>query len=291
MPDNSKETVIRQNLKRSAYIFVGCLLGACVYPLFLVPNSIAPGGLTGFATILNHLFQLPVGMTSLALNVPLFLIGYKSMGRGFVLRTLFATLLFSALIDLMKFPPLTSDPLLASLFGGALLGFGLGLILRGQATTGGTDLIAQVVHRRFPYITVGVFLMAIDCLVILMAGFIMGAEQAMYAMICVFCCSKTLDVVLAGIGTDKAFHIITKNGIEMTQRLLSEIGRGVTKVQATGGFSNTEVQMLICVVTRVEMMSVKSIVHETDPHAFVFITDTHETLGEGFRNLMEENGA
>lgn len=291
MPDKSTSAVVIQNLKSTAYIVVGCLIGACVYPLFLVPNSIAPGGVTGLGTILYHLFRLPVGMTSLAMNIPLFLIGYKSMGRGYVIRTLFATLLFSVLIDLMKFSPLTADPLLASLFGGVILGFGIGLILRGGATTGGTDLIAQVVQRKVSYITVGVFLMAIDGFVILMAAFFMGAEQAMYAMICVFCCTKTLDVVLVGLGTDKAFHIITKYGGEMTRRLLSEVGRGVTLVNATGGFSSSEVQMLICVVTRMEMMSVKAIVHDTDPHAFVFITDTHETLGEGFRNLAEENGA
>lgn len=110
----------------------------------------------------------------------------------------------------------------------------------------------------------------------------------MYAMICVFVCSKTLDVVLAGLGTDKAFHIITKKGSEMTQRLLDEVGRGVTLVDATGGYSGSQVQMLICVVTRIEMMSVKSIVHQIDPRAFVFITDTHETLGEGFRNLSDK---
>lgn len=276
-----------EQAKNMIYITIGCSLGACVYPLFLIPNSIAPGGLTGIGTILNHLLGWPVGMTSLVMNIPLFLIGYRSMGRSFVIRTLIATILFSVLIDLIKLPPLTSDPLLASLFGGVILGFGLGLILRGQATTGGTDLIAQVVHRKFSYITVGVFLLAIDGVVILMAGFTMGAEQAMYAMICVFVCSKMLDVVLAGIGTDKAFHIITKKGHEITQRLLDEVGRGVTVVDATGGFSNAQLQMLLCVVTRIEMMSVKSIVHETDPLAFVFITDTHETLGEGFRNLSE----
>lgn len=276
-----------EQVKNMVYIIIGCSLGACVYPLFLLPNGIAPGGLTGVGTILNHLFSWPVGMTSLLMNIPLFLMGYRSMGHSFVFRTLIATILFSVLIDLIKLPPMTSDPLLASLFGGVILGFGLGLILRGRATSGGTDLIAQVVHRKLPYITVGVFLLAIDCVVILMAGFIMGTEKAMYAMICVFACSKTLDVVLAGLGTDKAFHIITRKGHEITQRLLDEVGRGVTLVDAMGGYSNTQVQMLLCVVTRIEMMSVKSIVHETDPHAFVFITDTHETLGEGFRNLSE----
>ena len=129
----------------SAYgqIVLGCVIGAAAYPAFLVPNRIAPGGLTGMAIILNHLFGLPIGTTSLLMNIPLFLMGYKAMGGIFAFRSLLATLLFSALIDLLPLPVISNDPLLGTLFGGAVLGIGLGLILRGGATTGGTDMIAR----------------------------------------------------------------------------------------------------------------------------------------------------
>ena len=139
-------------------IVLGCLIGAAAYPTFLVPNNIAPGGLTGVATILNYLFNWPVGTVSLILNVPLFLIGYKAMGKVFVFRSLVATLLFSVLIDVLPLEPISKDPLLGTLFGGVLLGIGLGIVLRGGATTGGTDMIARMVHRRFNFITVGMFL-------------------------------------------------------------------------------------------------------------------------------------
>lgn len=279
----------KEQIKKQALIIIGCFIGASAYPLFLVPNAIAPGGITGIGTVLNHLFNWPVGLTSLILNIPLFLIGFRSMGKGFVYRTLIATVMFSLLIDLLHFPSITDNPLLASVFGGVILGLGLGLILRANATTGGTDLLAQVVHRKYPYITVGVFLLSFDFAVILLAGFSLGAEQAMYAMICVFVYTKMLDVILAGLGTDKACYIITKLGDDIAKRLLSDVSRGVTTIKATGSYSGEQVEMLLCVVSRIEVISVKEIVNDMDPRAFVFITDTHETLGEGFRNLAEEN--
>ena len=278
-----------EQIKTQALIMIGCFIGASAYPLFLVPNAIAPGGITGIGTVLNHLFNWPVGLTSLLLNIPLFLMGFRSMGKSFVYRTLIATLIFSLLIDLLHFPSITDNPLLASIFGGVILGLGLGLILRASATTGGTDLLAQVVHRKYPYISVGVFLLSLDFAVILLAGFSLGAEQAMYAMICVFVYTKMLDIVLAGLGTDKACYVITKFGDDIAARLLVDVGRGVTTVKATGSYSGEQVEMLLCIVSRVEVISVKAIVNEIDPKAFVFITDTHETLGEGFRNLAEEN--
>ena len=139
-------------------ILLGCMIGGAAYPLFLVPNGIAPGGLTGIATIFNYLWKWPVGVTSMALNLPLFIIGWKSMGRVFVFRSLIATIFFSACIDLMQFPPLTDDILLATVYGALTLGLGIGLIMRGGATTGGSDMIALMVHKRFPIVSVGAFL-------------------------------------------------------------------------------------------------------------------------------------
>ena len=272
-----------------ALMLVGCLIGAVAYPLFLVPNGIAPGGVTGISMVLHHAFGWPVGMTSLLINIPLFLIGYRNMGRTFVLRSLVATVLFSALIDLMKLEPLTREPLLASVFGGVLVGFGLGLILRAGATTGGTDLLARVVHRRFPLISVGAFLFALDGVVITLAGFTLSMEHAMYAMISAFIITKVLDSVLTGLRMDKACYIITRQGEGITRRLLDEVGRGVTTLNATGSYSGHQMQLLLCVVSRMEMLAVKSIVNQQDPKAFMFITDTHETLGEGFANLASDD--
>lgn len=277
-------------IKHYGLMAAGCAIGAVAYPLYLVPNQIAPGGVTGVSTVLHVVFGWPVGLTSLLLNIPLFVLGFRSMGRVFVWRTLLATLLFSLMIDAMRFQPLTHDPLLASVFGGIILGVGLGLILRGGATTGGTDLLARVVHRHVSVISVGAFLFAFDCAVILLAGFTMSAEHAMYSLICVFVASAVLDKVLSGVGTDKACYVITQHSEQITRRLLMELSRGVTLLSAVGAYSNNPVKMLLCVVSRMELMRFKEIVSAEDPRAFVFITDTHETLGEGFRDLTEEKG-
>lgn len=291
----SLKTMIREKTTKALYrqyaqIVFGCVLGALAYPLLLEPNYIAPGGLTGIATVLKYLFKLPIGLSSLLLNIPLFLAGWKQLGKGFVFRTLFATILFSLLIDLFRLQPLSLDPLLGSVFGGVMLGAGMGLIMRGSATTGGTDLLARLVRNRFPVISVGAFLFALDFLVVLMAGFLIGTEHAMYAMICVYIASKVLDSVLVGLGTDKACYIISDEADQISQRLMAELERGVTRIGAVGEYSKTKVQMLLCIVNRLQTLKLKEIVRSEDPDAFVFITDTHETLGEGFKRLTgEEN--
>ncbi|MEG2703113.1 MAG: YitT family protein, partial [Clostridia bacterium] len=149
---NMKTILQNENITAYLQIMLGSVIGAVAYPLFLIPNRIAPGGLTGLATVLHYLFQFPVGITSLLMNIPLFLFGYHSMGRVFALRSLIATVIFSLLIDLIPLPALTLNPLLGAIFGGVLMGVGLGFILRGGATTGGSDMVARMVHSRFQHI-------------------------------------------------------------------------------------------------------------------------------------------
>ena len=270
-------------------ILLGCLIGAAAYPTFLTPNSIAPGGVTGVAMILNHLFHLPIGTVSLVLNIPLFLIGYRSMGRIFAFRSLIATVLFSLLIDILPLRPVSEDPLLGTLFGGVILGIGLGLILRGGATTGGTDMIARMVHRRFPFITVGFFLFALDFLVVSAAGLIMGSSEALYALINIFISSKVIDSVMVGFSGNKACFIMTQAWNPITNRIMEEVGRGVTHLLARGAYSGQERPVVLCVASRQEVTSVKRIVQEEDAQAFMFISDAHEALGEGFTRLDAED--
>lgn len=268
-------------------IVLGCLIGAAAYPLFLVPNAIAPGGLTGVATILNYLFSWPVGAVSMLLNLPLFVVGYKTLGRTFAFRSLIATILFSVFIDLLPLQPLTDDILLGSVYGGILLGIGLGLILRGGATTGGSDMVARMVHHRFPIISVGMFLFLIDCIVILCAAFTMSARAALYALICIFVSDKVLDLVLSGIGTGKACFIVSGESEKIAKRIMDDMERGVTLLNATGAYSGQNRRVILSVVAGREVMTLKKIIREEDARAFMFITDTHETLGEGFGNLTE----
>ena len=269
-------------------ILLGCVIGGAAYPMFLTPNNIAPGGLTGVGMILNYLFSVPVGLSSMLMNVPLFIIGYRAMGRVFVWRSLVATVVFSLAIDLIRVQPVTTDPLLATLYGGVLMGTGLGLILRGGATTGGTDMIARMVHKRLPFISVGMFLFIIDCCVVLLAGVIMGTSEALYALICIFASSKVIDMVMAGFSSNKACFIITPEWDKVTGRILSDMNRGVTQLTARGAYSGKERPVVLCVTSRQEVARLKDIVREEDENAFMFVTEAHEALGEGFSRLGGE---
>lgn len=268
-------------------IIIGCVLGGAAYPLFLTPGNIAPGGLTGVAMVINYLFHWPVGTVTLILNVPLFIFGWKFMGKRFVLRTLIATILFSLLIDLLPLKPLTDDPLLSAIFGGVLLGIGLGLILRGEATTGGTDMLARMIHRSVPAISVGMFLMALDCAVVVIAAVVIGVTQALYAIICIFISSKVIDAVMIGFSGNKACFIISGKSETIKNRILTELERGVTELSAKGGYTGEKRPTLLCVVSRMEVTAVKNVVREEDENAFMIIVDAHEAIGDGFSGYQD----
>lgn len=269
-------------------ILLGALIGGIAYPLFMTPNQIAPGGITGIAMIINHLLGLPVGTVSLALNVPLFLIGYRSMGRIFAFRSLVATVLFSVFIDIFPLQPMTTDPLLGTLYGGVLLGIGLGLIMRGGATTGGSDMVARMVHRRFPFISTGSFLFALDFAVVTVAAFVMGTSEALYALINIFLTAKVMDVVMIGFSGNKACFVISSRWKEIADRIMSEMDRGVTLLTSRGGYSGEERPTLLCVIARPEVMALKRILREEDESAFVIIVEAHEAIGDGFSGLNEK---
>ena len=268
-----------------AQILLGCVLGAAAYPLFMTPNRIAPGGVTGVAMIVNSLSGLPVGAVSLALNIPLFVIGYRAMGKTFAFRSMIATVLFSLLIDLLPLQPMTKDPLLGTLYGGVLLGIGLGLIMRGGATTGGSDMVARMVHRRFQFISVGVFLFAIDFAVVTAAGFLIGTTEALYALINIFLTSKVMDVVIVGFSGNKACFVISSRWQEISDRVMREMGRGVTHLISRGAWTGEERPTILCVISRSEIMALKRILREEDETAFIIIVEANETIGDGFTDM------
>lgn len=284
---NKLKSFLKNERVRSWLLIIfGSAVGASAYPMFLTPNSIAPGGLTGLAMVLNHLFHWPIGVTSLLLCVPLFLAGWKQSGALFVFRTIGATVLFSLLIDLLPLPAITDDILLASVFGAVLLGLGLAMILMGGGTTGGTDMLAEMLHRRFPSVRVGVFLACADGCVILAAAVIMGARAALYALINIVIASYMIDQVLSGTGKAKACFIISDKADRISARIMQELDRGVTLLNAKGAYSGADKNLIICVCASREITRLKQIVKLEDGKAFMFITDTHETLGEGFNHWM-----
>lgn len=278
----------REQLLAWLQIVLGCVIGAAAYPTFLDPGKIAPGGLTGVAMILKHLWGWDIGITSLILNIPLFIVGYKAMGRVFAFRSLAATILFSLMIDLLPLKAITVEPILGTLYGGILLGIGLGFILRGGATTGGTDMAARMVHKYLPFLSVGMFLFLIDCIVVVAAWIFIGSSEALYALICIFITGKAVDMVMLGLSSNKACFVITSEWETVSRRLMTEMDRGVTQLSARGAYSGIERPVVLCVLPPQEVSRLKEIVRQEDEKAFMFITEAHEALGEGFSSLTSE---
>ncbi|MBE5810766.1 MAG: YitT family protein [Clostridiales bacterium] len=278
----------REQMLAWLQIVLGCVIGAAAYPTFLDPGKIAPGGLTGVAMIMKHLWGWDIGITSLILNVPLFIVGYKAMGRVFAFRSLVATILFSLMIDFLPLKEIPVEPILGTLYGGILLGIGLGFILRGGATTGGTDMAARMVHKYLPFLSVGMFLFLIDCVVVIAAWIFIGSSEALYALICIFVSGKAVDMVMLGLSSNKACFVISDRWEKVSQRLLTEMERGVTQLSARGAYTGTERPVVLCVLPPQEVARLKEIVRQEDEKAFMFITEAHEALGEGFSSLMSE---
>ena len=271
-------------------ILLGALITGASYTYFFIPNNIAPGGITGIATVLNHLIGWPpVGTLSFILNIPLFLLGYRSGGQLFVLRSFIAMMLLSLFIDVLPGDPVTDDGMLASIFGGILLGLGLGLVLRAGATTGGTDLAAQMVHKRFSFISVGTFLFGIDCMVILLAGVVFDVQAALVALIALYVSTKVMDMVIKGWNTEEQMMIISDFAPEIARRINTEMDRGATFIEATGAYTGEKRGMIYCVVTRAQIMQIKAIVSSVDPHAFVTVSAAHEVMGEGFKQFSNKD--
>lgn len=276
-------------VKRSVYtdyifIVLGSLVTALAFNLFLIPHKIAPGGISGISTILYHISKgrIPVGISMLGLNIPLFIVGIKEMGRGFGLKTLIATFLLSLFIDIIKVPAVTEEPILASIYGGVVMGIGLGMVFKGNATTGGTDLFAKIIHKYFHFIGVGGVLFVIDSLVVLGAAIVFGPTLALYALVSLYLSTKLIDLILEGIHTAKAFILISDHSAEIAQRIMKDLDRGVTLLHGTGAYTMSKKDVILCVTDRIQVTKLKEIISEIDPMAFVLVADVREVMGEGF---------
>ena len=276
---------INPELKNAVMILAGLLCSSAAYNLYLIPNNIAAGGFTGIGQLVNSIVNVKVGTVSILLNIPLFLLSMKSLGLRFGLRSLLAMLGLSLFIDYLPLPAATDDLLLATVFGGVLGGVGFGLILRGSATTGGTDMLASLIHRYFPAIRVSVGIFAVDGLVILASAFVFDQTAAMYALICAFLMNVMVDIVLEGPNSAHSYFIISDRSEEIAKCLMDELERGVTALSGKGMYSGAEKQVLLCVVNRFETMQLRRIVFSIDPSAFVIANKAHEVLGEGFKQM------
>lgn len=274
---------IRLELKNALLILAGLLCSSAAYNLYLIPNNVAAGGFTGIGQLVNSIIDVKVGTVSILLNIPLFLLSMRTLGLRFGIRSLLAMLGLNLFIDYIPLPPATNDLLLATVFGGALGGLGFGLILRGSATTGGSDMLASLIHRHFSAIRVSVGIFAVDGLVIFASAFVFDQQAAMYALICTFLMNVVVDVVLEGPNSAHSYFVISDHADAIARRVMDEMERGVTAFDATGMYSGSDKRVLLCVVNRFETMQLRKIIFSIDPNAFVVASKAHEVLGEGFK--------
>ncbi|MBR1731523.1 MAG: YitT family protein [Ruminococcus sp.] len=270
-------------------IIIGSVIYALSVAVFTSPNNIAPGGLTGVGILLNYLFSVPIGTFILIMNVPLFIIGYKSLGRKFVAKSLLGTVIVSLAIDLVTpfAVPYKGDIMLASIYGGILNGGGLALIFARGGSTGGTDIIASIVHKHFPQFSIGLIILVSDAIVVFVSALVYSSlESALYAAISIFVSSKLIDLIIYGTSRNngKLMLIITELPDEILLQLLTRISRGVTVIDAVGGFSGNGKKLLLCALRPNQVFKANSIVKSVDNDAFIIITTANEVNGSGFVN-------
>jgi uncharacterized membrane-anchored protein YitT (DUF2179 family) len=264
-------------------VMLGSAAVAIAFNVFLLPNRIASGGVSGISTILDAMIGWEPAYVQWAFNLPLFIAGLIFLGMQFGVKTLVGTLFLPFVVFLTKsWEPWTHDALLGAICGGLGVGLGLGIVFRGKASTGGTDLAAQIIHK-YTNLSLGTCVAVIDGLIVLSAAIVFDIEKGLYALIGLYVTSKTIDLVQIGFGRSKMVLIITNNEPEVRHAILHEIDRGVTRLSGLGGYTDDTRPILMCVIDQTEFTKLKQIVKTVDPKAFVIVTDASEVLGEGFK--------
>lgn len=272
-------------LREMLGITVGTAIVAVGFSLFLIPNKIAAGGTSGLGIIFYYLYQFPVGLTVLLANIPLFVLAWLFLGWRVAANSLLGTFIFPLILVLMDGQPaITADLLLASVFGGIVVGIGLGLVFRFQGSTGGTSLAALLINR-FMGISSGQSLVAADLLIVFASGFVFDAEVALFALLAVIVSARVIDIVQEGFPYAKAALIITDEQEKIAERIMHELERGATLLKGRGAFTGEERGMVLCVFAQSQVTRLKNIVRETDPHAFIILANAGEVHGEGFRRI------
>ena len=280
-----------QKVRSCGIITLGAVIDALAFDWFVAPHQIAMGGVTGLAQIVNALVPvLPVGVLSILVNVPLFLAGWRLLGGRLLVSSLYAMAVSSLAIDVIAwmhtFPPM--DPILATLYGGAGMGVGLGLVFSQGATTGGTDIIGKLLKLKFPWLPIGKLVMIPDMVVVILAAVVFGTvNAALYGLIQMYLLSKVMDMILYGWDTSRVAYIITDRWEETVQGLL-DMNRGVTLLQGKGAYTGAEKQVLLVAFRQREIVPIKRMLREIDPKAFFIVCDAHEILGEGFGDYQKE---
>lgn len=285
-----RTTAARKQATSAFLIVLGCAINGLAYALFLIPHHFVPGGISGLAIILNYFFKLPVGAMIIVLNVPIFLFGLRTMGKKYVLKSLFGMILSSVMIDVfheaLKIRPATDNKILAAIYGGVLLGIGLGIVFRGRASTGGSDIIGMVVSK-YTGISIGFGILVADFVIISASGFAFrDLEAPLYGYIVLFLSSKVIDMILEGWNYSKLVLITSTRTAEIEDFILNTLERSGTALRSRSLYLNREGEVILTVIHRKQLAELRDFVREIDPQAFVIINDTYDVLGKGFKSTL-----
>lgn len=270
-------------LKRTIFMILGAVLVSVGLEIFLVPNQVIDGGIVGISIILAHLLKIKLGFLLFLLNLPFLIVGYKQIGKTFAISTLFGISIMSIGTFLLHpVPVLTKDPLLAAVFGGIILGVGVGLVIRYGGSLDGTEIIAILFTKKTPF-SVGEVVMFFNLFILGSAGFVFGWDRAMYSLIAYYVAFKMIDITLEGLDQSKSVWTISDKFKEIGDSILARLGRGVTYLQGEGGYTGEDKKVIFCVITRLEEAKMKAIVEEVDNAAFLAIGNIHDAKGGRFK--------
>ena len=279
-------------LKNMSYITFGCVLYSIGIAVFLQPNSIAPGGFSGIAIIADYLTGIPAGTVMFTLNIPVFFVAYKKLGKYFVITTIYAVIFSSFLINILpQFIKIDTEPLLAAIYGGIFLGLGLGFIFTVESSTGGTDVISRIVRLYKPHLSLGQIMIFVDMTVVIF-GIIAfkNINSGLYAIITLYITTKVIDSVIEGQDLAKLVYIISNQNDEIATEIGKTLIRGSTMLSARGSYTKIEKNVLMCAVRRHQIPKVKEIALKYDEQSFMIVTDVREVLGHGFKLKGNKNG-
>ena len=278
----SKFSKFMKWVKNLLFLTIGAIITAFALESFLVPNNIIDGGVIGMSMIVSHITKLNLGLLILIINTPFIIMAFKKMGAKFVVQTVYANIILAVFLNLFHHYKVTGDLLLSTVFGGIILGFGVGVILKHEGSLDGTEMLSLVVARRFGC-SVGEFIMGINVFIYLAAGKVFSWESAMYSIMTYFIASKVIDMVMEGLNSSKSVRIISDEATAIGQALIEKLDISVTYLQGIGGYTGQDKDLIYCVISRLELPKMLDIIKEIDSNAFVSVVDVHEVYGGRFK--------
>ena len=297
---NKKKDMAKELTLDVVYDIVGSVIYAIGTLVFIAPNNIAPGGASGIAIMLNYLFGLPIGMMSFAVNVPLLILAFIYIGKGFTFKTLRTVVINTVMLDFVISPLIEKyhildmlgddERLVGALFGGVFVGAGLAIIFLRDSTTGGTDVAGRLLQLKFPHLQIGRAMMFVDVVIVSISVLVFGSlDSALYALVTIFVTSRVIDSIIYGADKGTMAVIVSSNPREIVAEVFDQLERGVTILKGIGAYSGQDKEVLLCAVRQPQVHKLEKIVYEADPNAFIIVTEANQVLGEGFKDIQKSS--